>query len=211
MNIIGGAVSDPIKVEAVEAAEHLDPVAYVRADTCDGTADLIAKADAGARLFYALYHHPRFMELFRSDFWSWGMSKAYMSAQGAFLPRYARGGAAMGLTTDPRDPALTHGSDPLDGPEVPQAPVYLVLSDEERKKGFVRPVRYSYWHTVCGAVTSMGPVLAETYARSPKFYGATYCATCRKHRPVGEDGEFYWVNPAHPARLDPDADPKVGT
>jgi hypothetical protein len=50
----------------------------------------------------------------------------------------------MSLTTDPKDPRLTHYT----GPEkpAPQADVYLVLSDEERAMGFVRPVRASYRH-----------------------------------------------------------------
>jgi hypothetical protein len=123
---------------------------------------------------------------------------------------------------------------------------YVVLSAEERAKGFVRPVRRSYRHVGirgptyplrdltekeheqydrfgyvkfeaypespessvtgmywtqerldsigkgCGAVTTMGVALAETYARDPKFYGATFCATCREHYPVGAAGEFVW-------------------
>lgn len=47
------------------------------------------------------------------------------------------------LTTDPKDPRLGHGAD--ESP-VPQHEVYLVLSKEERKKGFVRPYRDSYRH-----------------------------------------------------------------
>jgi hypothetical protein len=47
------------------------------------------------------------------------------------------------LTTDHNDPRLGHGAD--DKP-VPQQEVYLVLSEEERKKGFVRPYRDSYRH-----------------------------------------------------------------
>ncbi len=47
------------------------------------------------------------------------------------------------LTTDPKDPRLGHGAD--DKP-VPQQEVYLVLSEDERKKGFVRPYRDSYIH-----------------------------------------------------------------
>lgn len=117
----------------------------------------------------------------------------------------------MGVTSDPNDPRLTRGADPADGPGVDQAPVYLVLSNAERARGFVRPVRTSYWHTTCGQVTTMGAVLAETYARQPDFYGATYCATCRKHRPVGADGEFHWVDPFRPGRRSPETDPKVGT
>lgn len=49
----------------------------------------------------------------------------------------------MGLTTDPQDPRLGHG---MDENPVPQNEVYLVLSEEERAKGFVRPVRNSYVH-----------------------------------------------------------------
>lgn len=152
----------------------------------------------------------------------------------------------MSLTTDPNDPRLGHGSD--DTP-CEQNAAYLVLSDEERAKGFVRPVRHAYVHVGppgpvhplrdlteeertrwpvdepgayvkfeayppgshgsatgrywtqaqldaagkgCGTLTTMGRALAETYARDPHFYGATYCVGCRKHRPVGRDGEFVW-------------------
>lgn len=116
----------------------------------------------------------------------------------------------MTLTSDPNDPRLTRGVDPADGEPHDQAPVYLVLSDEERAKGFVRPVRTSYWHTVCGMVTTMALAIAETYARDPRFYGATYCAHCGQHRPVGAEGEFHWVDPAHSQRQSY-LDPKVGT
>lgn len=126
---------------------------------------------------------------------------------------------------------------------------YLVLSEAERAKGFVRPVRLSYrhvgiagpqhplrdltdhereffagegyvkaeeWRTDdpddcdgtrcrfwtqaeldnigkgCGAVTTMGVALAETYARQPGFYSGTFCCGCGVHLPVGEEGEFVW-------------------
>lgn len=69
---------------------------------------------------------------------------------------------------------------------------YIVLSDEERAKGFVRPVRKSYVHQKCGTATRMGTMIAETYARDPKFYGATFCCSCNGHFPVGEEGEFVW-------------------
>lgn len=49
----------------------------------------------------------------------------------------------MSLTTDPKDPRLCHGHDDEPGP---QCEVYLVLSEEERAKGFVRPVRTAYVH-----------------------------------------------------------------
>jgi hypothetical protein len=114
---------------------------------------------------------------------------------------------------------------------------YWVLSDEERAKGFIRPVRHSYAHSGarpqyptreltpdereryedyyelfevypssmapctgrfwtgerlasgCGSVTKMGRKLAETYARDPKFYRATFCCHCQNHFPVDE---FVW-------------------
>jgi hypothetical protein len=50
----------------------------------------------------------------------------------------------MPLTTDPNDPRLKHES--VDENPVSQQEVYLVLSEEERARGFVRPVRYSYRH-----------------------------------------------------------------
>jgi hypothetical protein len=93
----------------------------------------------------------------------------------------------MGLTTDRNDPDLGRGPG---GTGMNKK--YLVLSDEERAKGFVRPVRRSYVHTKCGAVTTMNQAIAETYARNPHFYGATFCVNCNTHLPVGEDGEFTW-------------------
>ena len=71
---------------------------------------------------------------------------------------------------------------------------HVVLSDEERAKGFVRPVRDSYVHEKCGTVTTMGRALAETYAREPSFYIGTFCVSCRAHFPVGATGEFVWKN-----------------
>lgn len=95
----------------------------------------------------------------------------------------------MSLTTDPNDPNLGHGSNEI---KVPQNKSYLVLSDEEIAKGYVRPVRRSYTHLTCGTVTTMNLTIAQTYARDPKFYGATYCVHCQMHKPVGENGEFVW-------------------
>lgn len=70
---------------------------------------------------------------------------------------------------------------------------YVVLAEEERAKGFVRPVRRSYVHLKCGGMTTMGQTLAETYARDPYFYSGTFCCSCGTHFPVGEDGEFVWA------------------
>jgi hypothetical protein len=136
-----------------------------------------------------------------------------------------------GLTTDPADPRLKEVRP--DG----QQEAYLVLSEEERAKGFVRPLRRGYVHRGvrpthpvrdltdderirlgddyskfeeypgggplggrywtreqleggCGTVTTMGLALCETYARDPKFYGATFCVRCGEHLPVAE---FRWI------------------
>ena len=92
---------------------------------------------------------------------------------------------------------LTDGS-PVDddhreiNPVTGQQKAYVVLSDTERSKGFVRPVRRTYVHDKCGVATTMAEALAETYARDPFFYSGTFCAGCRAHFPVGEDGEFKW-------------------
>lgn len=92
---------------------------------------------------------------------------------------------------------------------------YIVLCEEERQKGFVRPYRDAYKHigrleTIisdgrekpdqphehqhrvggCGTVTTMGRALSETYARDPLFYGSTFCVRCNAHFPVAE---FVWT------------------
>jgi len=77
-------------------------------------------------------------------------------------------------------------------PTTGQQKGYVVLSADERAKGFVRPVRRSYVHDKCGSVTTMGQALAETYARDPAFYSGTFCVACRNHFPVGAAGEFTW-------------------
>jgi hypothetical protein len=100
------------------------------------------------------------------------------------------------LTDDPNDPRLGRGV----GGEGMNA-AYLVLSEDERNKGFVRPFRDSYMHETCGTVTTMHEEIAATYARQPSFYGATYCAHCRTHLPVGEHGEFVWVENGEPTDL----------
>jgi len=117
---------------------------------------------------------------------------------------------------------------------------YVVLSEAERAKGFVKPVRDCYVHNGpppapdnlrdltdeerrfygeefakyqpyspggsavgrfwtqaeidragkhCGAVTTMGLALAETYARDPRFYSGTFCIRCQTHFPLSE---FVW-------------------
>lgn len=85
-------------------------------------------------------------------------------------------------------PGVANTEDRGDG----QQKGYVILCDEERRKGFVRPVRFSYIHEKCGSKTTMGLALSETYARAPKFYSGTFCCQCGAHFPVGADGEFRW-------------------
>lgn len=77
-------------------------------------------------------------------------------------------------------------------PATGQQKGYVVLSDSERAKGFVRPIRIRYIHLTCGTVTTMARAIAETYARQPDFYSGTFCCGCRDHFPVGPDGQFVW-------------------
>lgn len=131
-----------------------------------------------------------------------------------------------------------------------QHEAYIVLCEEERRKGFVRPYRESYRHvglrpsyptrpltedehdrydrfqyvayelypddaperranpsvtgrywtaaqlaSGCGTVTTMTRAIAETYARDPSFYGATFCCHCNRHLPVAE---FAWADDETP-------------
>jgi hypothetical protein len=85
---------------------------------------------------------------------------------------------------------------------------YVVLSPEERAKGFVRPLRTKYIHVGtepvyykdshvliklgtngCGNLTKMSLSIAETYAANPKFYSSTFCCGCNKHLPLDQ---FVW-------------------
>lgn len=108
--------------------------------------------------------------------------------------------------TDKPKTTMTDGSEVYEGhreinPNTGQQHGYVVLSAEEREKGYVRPVRDCYTHLVCGHSTTMAKPIAETYARQPDFYSGTFCGYCRGHFPVGEHGEFVWKG----------TDEKVGT
>jgi len=90
----------------------------------------------------------------------------------------------MSLTTDPESPCL--GVMRADGQQM----CYLVLSEEERAKGFVRPVRRSYKHTgrsVCGMIEP-----------TDKLGGLLRVCT----EPVGHDGD-HWNK--FPELVQPDA------
>ncbi len=71
------------------------------------------------------------------------------------------------LTSDPSDPRLGHGVDPE---PVPQHEVYLVLSEEERAKGFVRPLRRAYRHVgIAGPQNALRELTASEHDRFDRF------------------------------------------
>lgn len=82
------------------------------------------------------------------------------------------------------------------------------LTDEEKERyskfGYAKYEKYPenpdsavigrFWkeedlNSGCGAETTMGRALSETYAADPTFYGSTFCCNCGRHFPVGE---FVW-------------------
>ena len=109
MRAAGSEEKSPTPLSTVEAADHIDPLRYddpvctcgepfnlTYADlrmtneqaahlAADMVTSLMAKVDAGARLFFALYHHPQIVHLIGSHYWTRGMSKAYMAAGDAYL------------------------------------------------------------------------------------------------------------------------------
>lgn len=100
-------------------------------------------------------------------------------------------------TTDGEPPHPDHWEDSAPKPINPktgQHESYWVLPEEERAKGFIRPVRKSYKHLKCGTTTTMGRSLAETFARDFTYYSATFCCDCKAHFSVGEVGEFVWLD-----------------
>jgi len=70
----------------------------------------------------------------------------------------------MTLTTDPNDPRLNRGE--------PQHEAYLVLSEEELAKGFVRPVRHTYIHE--GPVGPKYPLCDLTPEQEERYQGQSY-------------------------------------
>ena len=68
---------------------------------------------------------------------------------------------------------------------------YWILSQGDRERGFIRPVRSTYIHSACQQSTVMARDIAETYACEPTFYTGTFCSNCRKHFPVAE---FIWAD-----------------
>ena len=64
------------------------------------------------------------------------------------------------ITDDPNDPGIERGG--ADSAPRPQSEAYLVLSEEERARGFVRPVRSAYKHVgVAGPVYPLRDITLE--------------------------------------------------
>ena len=85
----------------------------------------------------------------------------------------------MSLTTDPNDPRLHLGGNEKPGP---QNEVYLVLSEEERAKGFVRPLRRAYRHTGHRPkfpLRDITPEENETYSSGDFVKFEPYPPSCR--------------------------------
>jgi hypothetical protein len=117
----------------------------------------------------------------------------------------------MSLTDDPNDPRLTRGAT---RPTRRTATRPRCTSCSPRTSApRASSGRYAGRTGTRSAatVTTMGQALAETYARNPGFYGATYCVHCGQHRPVGADGEFYWCDLDNTETQAPARQPKVGT
>lgn len=108
--------------------------------------------------------------------------------------------AAEAIPVDRSAAVLTSGqpvtADHRELKENGQQKDYVILSDAERAKGFVRPVRRTYHHVKCGCETSMSQSIAETHARDPKFYSGTFCCSCGKHFDLLENGiaQFVWID-----------------
>lgn len=94
------------------------------------------------------------------------------------------------------------------GPEPPKNLRDLTPDEVERysKYGYVKYEEYPeseggimgrFWTQAmldslggCGIITRMGRDIAETFARDPEFYGASFCCGCGKHL---YNEEFVWV------------------
>lgn len=95
----------------------------------------------------------------------------------------------MSTTTDPKDPRLTRGAD--DGP-VPQNEVYLVLPEEDRARGFVRPLRHTYVHVGPAASTNpLRPLTDDEHERYDQYGYVAYEAYPNAHEESSVLGRFW--------------------
>lgn len=63
------------------------------------------------------------------------------------------------------------------------------LKTEDKLQGFIRPLRYSYIHGLCGSRSNFGKAVASTYARDLKFYSIAHCSLCAAFFPLSD---FKW-------------------
>ena len=156
-------------VEIVEAAAPPYPTAsYPAVDESTASATLDPSSDEATRI--------RFNNAAGSV-----IKKRFDAAAETAKKNFANSDKNPKLTSDRSHPDLIKAQA---ADAVGQNNIYLVLSDEELAKGFVRPYRDSYRHHGCGSTTTMGKKIAETYAADPLFYGSTFCAQCNNHFPV---------------------------
>lgn len=66
----------------IDPASYPDPLMSV--DEKPIGEDIVDKVNAGARLLFAMYHHPQAVELFSSPLMTNGLRKAYMAASKAW-------------------------------------------------------------------------------------------------------------------------------
>lgn len=95
----------------------------------------------------------------------------------------------MSEVTDPNDPRLGHG---VDSEPTKQNAAYLVLSAEERAKGYVRPVRRSYVHVGLQPVHPLRDLTEDERERYKQFGYVKFEAYPESESPV--NGR-YWTQP----------------
>jgi hypothetical protein len=61
-----------------------DPTLFLDDDDGHIEGDIVDKVNAGARLLYAIYHHPHAKEFFASPYMTRGLLNAYMAAAKAW-------------------------------------------------------------------------------------------------------------------------------
>jgi len=74
-------------------------------------------------------------------------------------------------------------------PTTGQQKGYVVLTAEERAKGFVKPVRGIVYPQGLRLPDEYGTALAETYARNPWFLQRHVCCACGAHFDLNQ---FHW-------------------
>lgn len=75
------------------------------------------------------------------------------------------------------------------------------LTAYEKARAYARPHWHSYQHAACGEVTHLRyddevVGLAQNPRRPARARKGLWCASCKAMFPVGNNGEFYWVNTA---------------